>query len=100
MRKRFWNDITAGLHLQTIVTDHTRRTECFVDVPWIQNAAIVIGKHTGEAVRLKLNAHRSLVGTAARRLLRDAQQVLHVMPDLVRDDICLGKIAGRMKPIP
>ena len=57
--------------------------------------------HAGEAVGLQFHQHRELIGLARRPLLQgadlplDAQQVLHVVPDLVRDDVGLGEVAGR-----
>jgi hypothetical protein len=66
-----------------------------------------VGPHTGEAVRLELQAHRQPIrlGLRAGRLLAladlvaDAHQVLHVVPDLVRDHVRLGEVAGRAEPI-
>ena len=57
----------------------------------------------GEAVGLQLQPHRELVGlllasrAAARRCTfsRDAEQVLHVVADLVRDHVRLREIARR-----
>ena len=50
--------------------------------------------NTREAVRLELDSHGVLIlALAASRLSRCADQVLHVMPDLVRDDVGLGEVA-------
>jgi hypothetical protein len=32
-------------------------------------------------------------------LIRDAKLVLHVVADLVRDDVCLGEVAGRLEAV-
>ena len=60
----------------------------------------------GEAIGLQLDPHLNAVGLglAARRLLlllhlrQDAEQVLHVMADLVRDHIGLRELARRAMP--
>ena len=63
--------------------------------------ADAVGVDAGEAVRLQLEAHRKLVGSVRVALLQavylvgNAEQVLHVVADLVRDDISAREIAAR-----
>ena len=57
---------------------------------------------TGVAVGLQLERHRR-TGGAGPRVLRAralvAQQVLHVVAELVSDHVCLGKIARGPEPL-
>ncbi len=62
----------------------------------------MVGPHAGQAVGLQFEPHRQLVALALRQALagllhlaRDAQQVLHMMADFVRDHVGLGEIARR-----
>ena len=76
-----------------------------VDVAGLQQLPLLLGvmrPDAGEAVGLQLDAHLHAVGLDLRagralRLLhlgQDAEQVLHVMADLVRDHIGLRELAG------
>ena len=55
----------------------------------------------GVAVGLQLESHRGAPRARPRILLHargGPQQVLHVMAELVRDHVCLGKIARGAEP--
>ena len=52
----------------------------------------VVGPHAGVAVGLELDPHGLLVRLAAAA--GDAEQVLHVVADLVGDHVGLGEVAG------
>ena len=62
----------------------------------------VVGPDAGETIGLQLDAHLDAVGRrlAAGRLLRalrlgqNAEQILHVMADFVRDHVGFGELAG------
>ena len=66
----------------------------------------VIGPDAGEAVGLQLHAHLERVGLRLAHalargldLIGDAEQLLHVMADLMRDDIGLGHVARRVEAV-
>ncbi len=73
-----------------------------LDVALLQQLlARVVAPHAGEAVGLQLLQHRQpvaldLAGALTGRLhpLRQAEQRLQVVADLVRDDVGLGEVAG------
>ena len=44
-----------------------------------------------------LRGRHALLGSSD--LLRDAEKILHVMTDFVRNDIGLGKLTGRAEPL-
>ena len=92
--------------LQRIVADRGRRLQRRVDVARIEELVLRLGvvrPDAGEAVGLQLD-HAPAVWLdcarspeAALRLLhlgQDAEQVLHVMADLMRDHIGLRELAG------
>src|SRR5258708_21794337 len=61
----------------------------------------MVGPHAGEAVGLQLDAYLGCIALArAHALLRllhlrqNAEEVLHVMPDLVGDDVGLRELAS------
>jgi hypothetical protein len=62
----------------------------------------------GEAVGLQLLPHRQRIGCRrvaaallrGAHLVRDAEQVLHVVTDFVRDHVSLGELARRVKTFP
>src|SRR5262249_4367203 len=95
----FRHDIAAALHLQTIVADHARGAECFVDITRIQDAAIMIGEYTGQAIRLKLDTDRHLIRSLARYLIGDSEQILDMVSDLMRNDISLSEVPGRAETV-
>jgi len=105
----FWHDTAPGTALESIVADRSSGSQRFIDVAGFDDVFGAIGimrPDTGEEVSLKLEANGEavefgLADAAARRLhfVGDAEQVLHVMSDLVRDDVGLGEIAGRAKAV-
>jgi hypothetical protein len=104
--ERVGNGVATRLLLQAVVADGAGSVQPFLDVACLDDVARaigVVGPDPGQAIGLELKAHRQgvglgLAGTAARRfhLVQDAKQVLHVVTNLVRDDVRLGKIAGRL----
>ena len=97
------NHPAAALALDAVITDGCSRIEGLLEVTRLEHIAGALGVETpdpGHAVRLEFEPHRQLVGLrlAGPPLLRlhllvDAKQVLHVVADLVSDDVGLGKIA-------
>ena len=83
--------------------------ERFVDVARFDDVLGCVGvmrPDAGEKIGLQLQPDRELVvfglaDAAARSLhfVRDAEQVLHVMADLMRDDVGLREIAGRAEAL-
>src|ERR1043166_3261285 len=88
------------LFLQTVVADRRRGVERLGDIARIElvHRAGVVSPYAGIAVGLELHAHRGavLLGLRARarrfHLLERPRQLLHVMADLVRDYVGLGKV--------
>jgi len=95
------NDPALRLLLQAVVADGRRGVERLGDVARIEliHRAGVVSPHAGIAVGLQLHAHRNAVllglRTRARRfhLLEGAGLLLHVVTDLVRDDVGLREVA-------
>jgi hypothetical protein len=92
--------------LQAVVADRRRGVERLGDIARIElvHRAGVVSPHAGIAVGLELHAHRDavLLGLRAPRgrlhLLERPRQLLHVMADLVRDYVGLGKVPRRAEP--
>ena len=73
----------------------------------VLHLVVEVRPHAGQAVGLQLHAHLQLrwpSRSSPARLLQlglhlvgDAEQLLHVMADLVRDHVGLGEVAGRLK---
>src|SRR5258705_7290443 len=96
--------------LERIVADRGRGAHSGFDVAGLEEGRLALAPQVlilvarpdaGEAIRLQLDPHLDLVplglADGALRLLRlrqDAEQVLHVMADLVRDHIGLRELAG------
>ncbi len=63
-----------------------------------------VGPDAGEAVGLQLEPDREVVGVCRARgllaldVVHDAEQVLHVVPELVGDHVGLSEVAGRGEP--
>src|SRR5262245_5143245 len=62
--------------------------------------------HSGKTIGLQFQPHGGVIRTPSARLLlvranliTDTQQILNMMPDFVRDDVCLREIAWRMEAI-
>ena len=92
-----------------VVADRAGRVQGLVDVAGLEDVARALGvmaPDAGVAVGLQLEADGKRVASRlVRALLRrvhlvgDAEQVLHVMPDLVRDHVGLGEVAGRAEAV-
>jgi hypothetical protein len=109
VRPALGRDLALRLALDRVVADRRGGAQPFFDVTRIEPhlaglglARDVVAPDAREAVGLQLHAHRQLVGLGlARALLRgahllvDAEQVLHVMADLVRDHVGLREVARR-----
>jgi hypothetical protein len=90
---------------QAIVADRRRGADALVDVAGVEQILLVGSDvpHAGEAIRRELELHRERIraGSAPAALLRllhlpiDAEQILDVMTDFVRDDVSLREITGR-----
>ena len=72
----------------------------------LRGALGVVRPHAGEAVGLQLEAHGErvggrLVGPLLRgvHLVGEAEQVLHVVADLVGDHVGLGEVAAGAEPV-
>ena len=81
----------------------TGRVHRFLQISAFEEAAFefVACPGAGEAVRLQLDPHRSAIGLFLRHRLprlvelrQDADQVLHVMTNLMRDHIGFRELAG------
>src|SRR5574343_1132685 len=91
--------------LQRVVADLRGRVHGFLHVALLQDRAGilgVVGPHTGETVGLQFQTHGQAVvfglADAAAHLVHlgaDAQQVLHVVAQLVGDHVGLGEVARR-----
>src|SRR5579885_203021 len=99
------HDVALRLLLQPIVADGRSRLQRRLNVAGLDRLPALIGTvgpHTGETIGLQLDADLNAVGAgaAARCALlllclgQDAEQVLHVMTDLVCDHVSFGKLAG------
>lgn len=107
MGEGMWHRLAPGVALERVVTDLARRVQGLLQVAGFDRAKDRLGlmrPDSGQAVGLQFDTHRNrvrigLTGTLARRirLPEDAQFVLNVMGDLVRDDIGRGKVAARTK---
>src|SRR5215831_4163520 len=101
--ERLRHDTAHGLPLEAVVADRGGGVQAFLDVAGFEDLARALGiggPDARQAVGLQLHAHleRVALGLAATALrlldaLGDAEQVLHVMADLVGDDVGLGEIA-------
>src|SRR5450755_1775899 len=105
MREAVRYDGSLFALLQRVIADRRGRLQPLFQVARLENLSRLIGlrgPNSGEAVGLKFNQHRYLVGPYPTRvlfclggLIRDAQLILHMMPDLVGDDVGASKIARR-----
>lgn len=101
------NDMSLGLFLNPIVSYRTGRSQSFFNVSLLEDLTRPIGvvcPDTSEAVRLEFHSNLNHVGLFAARtslhrshLVRDAKKRLHVVTNLVSNDVGLGKIAGCTK---
>ena len=98
------DDVALAALLQRVVADRRGRIERLVDVAGIEDALLIglVAPDAGEAIGLKLEAHGERVRLRLARVPpgqvdfgQDAEEVLHVVADLVRDHVGLGEVAGR-----
>ena len=112
VRKGIGNDIAVALRLalERIVANRGGGAQRRLDVARLDKRWLALAEpilvllrrpEAGEAIGLQLHLHLDVVGGGpaggALRLLRlgqDAQQVLHLVSDLVRDHIGLRELAG------
>jgi len=75
---------------------------CNVSSPIALRVVGLARPHSGEAVGLQLDAHGQRVRLRAHLvdLCQDAEHVLDVVTDLVRDDVGLREVAGRLEGVP
>src|SRR5262245_20888937 len=102
--ERVRNDVALAAPLQAIVADGGCCLHGRLDVAWLDHPPLFFGvvrPDPGEAIGLQLDPHLQLVGialvhAALHRLhpRQNAEQVLHVMADLVRDYVGLGELAA------
>src|SRR5690606_34141542 len=100
--------IALRLLLQRVVADRAGGIERLFDVARFEHLTLRVGMmrpDTGETVGLQFDLHRDGVGLRLRQgllalvgIAEDADRVLHVMADLVCDDIGLREIAGGVVP--
>ena len=109
MGEAIGDDAALGLALQLVVADRRRRGHRLIDVAIVDHPAAAlpvgaVGPDAGETIGLQLGPHRKCVAIALAHALahllhlaRDAEQVLHMMSDLVGDDVSLRELAWRAK---
>src|SRR5207249_2577631 len=97
-----------GLTLQPVVPDRRGGVERLLQIALLEDVARLLGvvrPDAGQAVGLQLDADGRRVALRAaalprgRDLLGDAEQRLHVMADLVGDDVGLREVTGRAETI-
>src|SRR5205085_10826753 len=96
-------DVAGGHALQAIVANGRGGTQAGRDIAGIDDVALLggVAPDASEAVRLEFEPYREMI--AFRRFatpqvgdaLLDPEKFLHVMPDLMRDDVGLRELAGR-----
>ena len=110
MRKALRHDDALRLLLEHVVADRLGRAHAFLDVARLEDVALRVTSvrrpHTGVAVGLQLDADLDRVALGAAgallctlSLVERAFEALDVMPDLVRDHVSRGEVAGGSKPL-
>src|SRR5262245_1281247 len=104
VRERVRNHVALAAALQAIVSDGGRCLHGRLDVAGLDQPPLllrVVRPDPGKAVGLQLDPHLELIGVglvhgALHRLhpRQNAEQVLHVMTDLVRDHVGLRELAA------
>src|SRR5215471_222585 len=104
VRERVRHHIAARLLLQAVVPDRSSRTQCRLDVARLQQLPPLlglVGPDASETISLQLDPHLDAIRRRPveallllMRLLQNAELVLHVVPDLVCDDVGLYELAG------
>ncbi len=103
MRKAVRHDGTLGALLQGVISHRRGRGEALIQIAGFENFSRsigLLGPYAGEAVGLQFNPHRHLIGSdtarapfGLRSAIGDTQQILYVVPHLVRDDVGTRKIS-------
>src|SRR5262245_36547046 len=103
MRKGVGHDIALRLFLDAIVADGARRPERILDIARLDDVLTLLGTispDAGEAIGLKLHAHLERIGLCLPHalferfdLIGDAEKLLYVMTDLMRDDVGLRHVS-------
>src|SRR5262245_49607991 len=109
MRKGVGHDIALRLLLDAIVADGARRPERILDVARLDDVLTflgAIGPDAGETIGLKLHAHLQGIGLCLPHalferfdLIGDAEKLLHVMADLMRNDVGLRHVSWRAEAV-
>src|SRR6516165_12001348 len=103
MRKLLGNDVASRLLLQAIVANRHGGRDAGFDIGSVDEMTLGgrVAPYTCKTIRLQLLPHRHLVAHALRaacdafaHIVHDAKLVLHVMPDLVRNDVGAREVAG------
>ena len=109
MRERFGHDAAAPFPLQPVVADGAGRLHALLGVARFDQRARPVGvkrPDAREAVGLKLGRdgdpvglHRRQARSAVADHVRDPEQVLDVVADLVRDDVGLREVSRRAEAV-
>ena len=106
VREAVGHDIALRAALDRVVADGGGGVQRLVDVARLENAFRlgVVGPDPGEAIRLQLGAHRQsaradLAGLPRLRLLQNAEKLLDMVADLMRQHVSLGEVAGRAEAL-
>src|SRR3954470_24134490 len=108
MRERVDVYVPRLLLLNPVIADRGCRVQCFVDITLLQASARLgrLRPHAGVTVSLQLQTDGELVGFRSIRFLRlphaliSADEMLHMMSELMRDYISLGEISRRSEALP
>src|SRR5258705_2806205 len=105
----FGNHVALSAFLNCVVADLGGGVQALFDIARLKDLALAIGEagpDAGKTVCLQLKPHGKGIGFAlggapltGLDLVHDAEQVLHVMADFVRNHIGLGKIAGSFETV-
>jgi len=98
--------MSCGHSLQAIITDGRRSAQCRCHVSFFEQPALLCGMRPdpGKAIGLEFKFHRERVRLARIAFLKlmdltfDSNQFLHVVPELVRQNVRLRKLTGRSEP--
>src|SRR5215475_1596581 len=102
--ERLRRDMAARRALERIVADGRRRLEAGLHVARVEQIPLLreMSPHSGQAIGLELHEDRQGIAprfgrarALLRQLLRDAELVLHVVADLVRDHVGARELPRR-----
>ena len=109
MSPAFRLHVPARHLLELIIADGGGGMKALFEITRFDQIPFAIGMmtpHAGKTVRLQFHAHGERIAfdfadlaLEAVYFFCDPEKILHVMPDLVGNDIGLCKIAGRAKPL-